>query len=140
MLRRPKRGSCQAIKIKIKWKKSMKTNEKMMNMMRILAQESMLEDVKKIIKNKNFQCLNLKYCILGKYHKGFEPFISFLSITWTRPTLQLLNEALLEVLLIESTHWALIIFSLGLRRKLLKIIKPHWLIYFTNCQVNKIFF
>ena len=30
----------------------MKTNEKMMNMMRILAQESMLEDVKKIIKNK----------------------------------------------------------------------------------------
>ena len=61
--------------------------------------------------------MNLKYCILGKYHKGFEPFISFLSISWTRPTLQPLNKALLEVLLIESSHLALIIFSLGLRRK-----------------------
>ena len=53
---------------------------------------------------------------MGKYHKGFKPFISFLSITWTRPTLQHLNKVLLEVLLIESTHLALIIFSLGLRR------------------------
>ena len=53
---------------------------------------------------------------MGKYHKGFKPFISFLSITWTRPTLQHLNKVLLEVLLIESTHLALIIFSVGLRR------------------------
>ena len=34
-------------KIKTKWKESMKTNEKMMNMTRILAQESMMEDVEK---------------------------------------------------------------------------------------------
>ena len=66
---------------------------------------------------KIFPCLNLKYCTLGIYHKVFEPFISFLSITWTRPTLQPLNKAVLEVMLIESTHLALMIFSLGLRRK-----------------------
>ena len=46
MLRRAKRGSRQAKKIKTKWKGSMKTNEKMMIMTRILAQESMMEDVK----------------------------------------------------------------------------------------------
>ena len=33
------------LKIKTKWKESMKTNEKMMNMTKILAQESMMEDV-----------------------------------------------------------------------------------------------
>ena len=55
---------------------------------------------------------------MGKYHKGFEPFLSFLLITWTQPTLQPLNKDLLEVLLIESTHLALIIFSLELRRKI----------------------
>ena len=84
----------------------MKTNEKMMNMTRILAR---VNDGRS---GKNLPMLEYKV-----YHKGFEPFISFLSITWTRPTLQPLNKALLEVLLIESTHIALIIFPLGLRRK-----------------------
>ena len=46
-LGRPKRGSHQAKKIKTKWKASMKTNEKMMNMTRILAQNSMMEVVEK---------------------------------------------------------------------------------------------
>ena len=47
MLRRPKRGSRQAKKIKTKWKESMETNEKMMNTIRISTQESMMEDVEK---------------------------------------------------------------------------------------------
>ena len=55
---------------------------------------------------------------MGKYHKSFEPFISFLSISWTRPTLQLLNKDPLEVLLIEGAPLALVIFSLRLRRKI----------------------
>ena len=55
---------------------------------------------------------------MGKYHKGFEPFIPFLSISWTRPTLQPLNKDPLEVLLIEGAPLALVIFSLGLRRKI----------------------
>ena len=59
MLRRPKRGRCQAIKIKTKWKESMKTNEKMMYMTRILARESMIEDVEK---SSNAS----EYCILGE--------------------------------------------------------------------------
>ena len=84
----------------------MKTNDKMMNMTRILAR---VNDGRS---GKSLPMLEYKV-----YHKGFEPFISFLSITWTRPTLQPLNKALLEVLLIESTHIALIIFPLGLRRK-----------------------
>ena len=82
---------------------------------------------------------------MGKYHKGFEHFISFLSITWTRPTLQPLNKDLLEVLLIESTHLALIIFSPRLRRKttqdyqasLANISKRQ---NFTNSQVIDFFF
>ena len=94
---------------------------------------------------KIIQYLNLKYCTLGKYHEGFEPFISFISITWTRPTLQPLNKALLEVLLIESTHLALIIFYLGLRRKIAQDYQaPLANIFkrqnFTNSQVNDFFF
>ena len=42
--KKTKGGSCQAINIKTKWKESMKTNEKMMNMTRILAQELMMKD------------------------------------------------------------------------------------------------
>ena len=112
MLRRPKRGSRQDKKIKTKWNESMKTNEKMMNMSRILAQVSIMEDVEK---SSNAWIQSIAH--LEKYHNGFKPFISFLSITWTRLTLQPLNKSFLEVLLIESTHLALMIFSLGLRRK-----------------------
>ena len=54
----------------------------------------------------------------GKYHQGFEPFISFLSITSTQPTIQPLNKDLLEVLLMVGTPLALIIFSHELRRKI----------------------
>ena len=39
----------------------MKTNEKVRNMTMILAQESVWEDMGKLV-----QCLNLKFCILGK--------------------------------------------------------------------------
>ena len=82
---------------------------------------------------------------MGKYHKGFKPFISFLSITWTRPTLQLLNKDLLEVLLIKSTHLALIIFFLGLRRKTTQDYQaPLAVIFkrqnFANTQVTDFFF
>ena len=91
---------------------------------------------------KIFQCLNLKYCI--HYNLWFEPFISFLSITWTRPTLQLLNKALLEVLLNESTYLALTIFSLGLRRKITQDYQATgWYLEktnFTNSQVTQNFF
>ena len=48
----------------------MKTNEKMMNMTRILAR---VNDGRS---GKNLPMLEYKV-----YHKGFEPFISFLSIT-----------------------------------------------------------
>ena len=44
--------------------------------------------------------------------------MSFFLITWTWPILQPLNKTLLEVLLIKSTHLALMVFSLGFRRKI----------------------
>ena len=68
---------------------------------------------------KNLPILEFKVLhTWGNIIRVFVPFISFFSINWTRPTLQLLNKALLEVLLIESTHLALMIFSLELRRKI----------------------
>ena len=69
--------------------------------------------------SKNLPMLELNVLhTWGNIIRVFEPFISFLSITWTWPTLQLLNKALLEVILIESMHLALIIFTLGLRREI----------------------
>ena len=58
----------------------MKTDKKMMNMTRILAQESMMKDVKK--KKKNLPMLEFKVLYTwGNIIRVFEPFISFLSIT-----------------------------------------------------------
>ena len=114
MLRKPKRGSYQVEKIKTKWKESMKTNEKMMSMTNMMSMT--MKRVNDRGCGKIFQCFRVLHT-WGNIIRVFEPFISFLSITWTRPTLQPLNKALLEVLLIESTHLALMIFSFGLRRK-----------------------
>ena len=70
--------------------------------------------------------------------------MSFFLITWTWPTLQPLNKALLEVLLNESTYLALTIFSLGLRRKITQDYQATgWYLEktnFTNSQVTQNFF
>ena len=88
-----------------------------------LTQRNNLNEIKRdkweetFMKSMQKQALSLSNAHLGKLFKmGFWAFyISFISNTWTRPTLQPMNKDLLQVLVVLGT--TLVIISLRLKRK-----------------------